>query len=96
MDVHQSTASNLVKALAERQLIAATKDGADRRTVSLWILPAGANVLRGAPGPFAGVLPDALASLDERTLLRLDRDLAKLIIALEADERATGIPLAHI
>jgi len=96
MDVHQSTASNLVKALVERNLIAATKEGDDRRAVSLRILPSGTKVLRAAPGPFTGVLPDALASLDEATLRRLDRDLAKLIGALEADERATGIPLAHM
>ena len=96
MDVHHSTASSLAKALVERHLIAATKDGADRRAVSLRVLPAGTKVLQGAPGPFTGVLPDALASLDSKTLRRLDRDLAKLIVALEADERATGIPLAHM
>ena len=95
MDVHQSTASNLVKSLVERQLIAAVKDGVDRRTVALRILPAGRKVLRLAPGPFAGVLPDALASLDPRTLARLDKDLGKLIAALHADERAEGIPLGQ-
>lgn len=95
MDVHQSTASNLVKALVERELIAAVKEGEDRRTVALRILPGGRKVLRSAPGPFSGVLPDALASLDARTLARLDKDLGKLIAALHADERAEGIPLGQ-
>jgi DNA-binding MarR family transcriptional regulator len=95
MDVHQSTASNLVKALVERELVGTAKDGADRRAVQLRILPAGNRVLRRAPGPFTGVLPQALASLDAATLARLDKDLAKLIAALGADARAANIPLGQ-
>jgi MarR family transcriptional regulator, organic hydroperoxide resistance regulator len=95
MDVHQSTASNLVKSLVERELIALEKTGTDRRTVALRVLPAGRKVLRAAPGHFTGVLPDALASLDTRTLSRLDKDLGKLIAALRADEDAAGVPLGE-
>ena len=96
MDIHQTTASNLVKALTVAQLIAAEKKGPDKRAVQLRIMPAGTRVLRKAPGPFAGVLPEALASLDAQTLERLERDLATLISALDADERAAGIPLANM
>jgi DNA-binding MarR family transcriptional regulator len=95
MDVHQSTASNLVKSLVERELIALERTGADRRTVSLRILPGGRKVLRSAPGHFTGILPEAIASLDARTLSRLDKDLAKLIGALHADERAGNVPLGQ-
>lgn len=95
MDVHQSTASNLVKALAERELLVVAKQGGDRRTVALRVLPGGRKVLRSAPGHFAGILPEALAGLDRRTLARLDEDLGKLIAALGADERAAGIPLGQ-
>jgi hypothetical protein len=62
----------------------------------LQVLPAGQAVLCLAPGPFAGVLPEALASLDAQTLERLDQDLAHLIAALHAGERAAGIPLAQM
>ena len=93
MDIHQSTASNLVKALVDRELISIAKAGLDRRTVQLRLLPAGDAVLRRAPGPFAGVLPQALDSLDAATLARLDEDLARLIVALGADEHAGQIPL---
>ena len=95
MDVHQSTASNLVRTLIERELIAAAKEAPDRRAVQLKVLPAGIRVLKRAPGPFTGVLPDALASLDEKTLKRLDADLGKLIAALGGDERAANIPLGQ-
>lgn len=96
MDVHQSTASNLVRALVEREMIVAAKGGADKRAVSLRVLPAGSKVLRSAPKPFTGLLPDALASLDAQTLARLETDLGKLIKVLEADERAANVPLADL
>jgi len=95
MDVHQSTASNLVRTLLERELVAGQKNGSDRRTVQLHLLPAGAKVLRRAPGPFTGVLPAALANMDPQTLARLDKDLGKLITALGVDRRGAGIPLGQ-
>jgi DNA-binding MarR family transcriptional regulator len=96
MDVHQSTASNLVKALTRQELIAAVKSGDDRRVVTLRVLPKGRKVLRTAPGPFAGVLPEALASLDARTLARLDKDLERLVAALHVSDEAAKIPLAQL
>ncbi|MGH8433836.1 MAG: MarR family winged helix-turn-helix transcriptional regulator [Pseudomonas sp.] len=95
MDVHQSTASNLIKSLVEQELVVAERNGSDRREVQLRVMPAGAKVLRRAPGPLIGVLPQALASLDAQTLSRLDKDLGKLIAALDVDERGAGIPLGQ-
>jgi DNA-binding MarR family transcriptional regulator len=96
MDIHQTTASNLVKALAALELVSVEKNGPDRRAVQLRVVAAGGRVLRKAPGPFAGVLPEALSRLDAKTLERMDRDLAKLLAELRADERAAGIPLAQM
>jgi DNA-binding MarR family transcriptional regulator len=95
MDVRQSTASNLVKTLVERDLVGVAKEGPDRRTVQLRLLPAGSRVLRRAPGPFTGVLPLALASLDQATLARLDKDLTRLIKVLETDARDARTPLGQ-
>jgi DNA-binding MarR family transcriptional regulator len=97
MDIHQSTASNLVKTLVERGLVAAAKDDADRRAVQLRVLPAGTKLLKNVPAPFvAGLLPAALRSLDPGTLARLRDDLDALIVALDADERGARIPLAEL
>jgi DNA-binding MarR family transcriptional regulator len=96
MDIHQSTASNLVRALLERGLIAAHRTGADRRAVQLEVLPAGRRALRQAPGPLAGVLPRALASLDAATLLRLRADLRKLLAVLQPDRRAARTVIADL
>lgn len=96
MDIHQSTASNLVKALLRKALIRMDKTPEDRRHVQLHILPAGLAVLDQVPGPFAGVLPLALGKLSAASLQRLDQDLAELVVLLKADEQAGGIPLAEL
>jgi len=94
MSIHQSTASNLVRALVEREMVAAAKAGIDRRAVQLTLLPAGAKVLQSISGPFDGLLPGALKSLPPETLARLQEDLAQLIVAIAADEAGAAIPLS--
>ena len=96
MDIHQSTASNLVKTLLRKELISMTKAPEDRRNVQLLVLPSGLQVLAHVPGPFEGVLPGALERLAPETLLRLNQDLGELIALLKADEQAAGIPLAEL
>jgi DNA-binding MarR family transcriptional regulator len=95
MDIHQTTASNLVKSLVSQQLLVAQRDGQDRRAVRLRITAQGDTVLRKAPGPFAGVLPDALAALDSQTLQRLDHDLGMLLARLQSDDGSGRIPLGQ-
>ena len=94
MSIHQSTASNLVRTLIDREMVVAVKQGADRRAVQLNLLPAGAKVLKNAPGPFAGLLPDALKALPADTLVRLQSDLGQLIVKIAADEAGASIPLS--
>lgn len=95
LDVRQPTASNLARALVSLGLAEMRKDGVDKRAVQLYILPAGRRVLRRTPGPFAGVLPEALASLDAGKLARLEEDLDALLKVLKSDERAANIPLGQ-
>lgn len=96
LDVHQSTASNLVKSLIERGLVATDRSERDRRIVLLKLLPAGATLLESAPAPFAGVLPGALAGLDLATLRRLETDLGSLIALLVSDPADGNVPLADL
>ena len=96
MDVHQSTASNLVKGLLKRGLIRADKGLADKRQVQLMPLHEALTLLKQVPGPFEGVLPEALEQLPADTLKRLDHDLAELIALLKADEATGSIPLAQL
>jgi DNA-binding MarR family transcriptional regulator len=96
MDIHQSTASNLIKTLLGKELISLEKSPDDKRNVRLKILPAGTRVLKKVSGPFEGVLPMALGSLSEQTLQRLNEDLGQLIEVLNVDEAAEETPLANI
>lgn len=96
MDIHQSTASNLIKVLLKKQLITLNKSAIDKRVVELRVTPEGKKVLKKMPGPFEGVLPDALRRLDGTALSNLNRELAKLVRLLEADEGAGNIPLAQL
>lgn len=96
MDVHQSTASNLVRVLQHKDLIRMDKDEADKRHVHLHVTPQALALLAKVPGPFEGVLPAALDQLSPLTLQRLDQDLVELIALLKADETAGQLPLAQL
>lgn len=96
MDIHQSTASNLLRGLTERGLLRAERETTDRRSVQLYLTTSGQAALDRAPGPHAGVLPDALTQLDPGTLAQLSAGLKQLIATLEADEEAGRLPLAQL
>ena len=95
MDIHQSTASNLLKPLIESGMVVTERAPDDRRAVKLRITARGAALLRKAPEPEAGVLPTALAKLDHDTLLRLDEDLEGLIALLHPDKRGAKELIGH-
>lgn len=95
MDVHQSTASNLVRMLVAEGLLATEKDLADKRAVRLTISAKGKRVLRSAPNPYEGVLPEALQELKSATLKRLERDLGELIGVLDPDQSGAHVPLGR-
>lgn len=94
MDIHPSTASNLVRALMDAGYVHSEKSSTDKRVAELYPLPAGHKLLRKVPGPYAGVLPQALRELDTQTLLELENHLALLLEKLEVDERAARTPIA--
>jgi len=93
MDLHQSTASNLVRALTEAGMVVSAREGDDRRAVQLYLTAKGRKVLAKAPGPFTGILADALLHLDEKTLARLDRDLAALNERIPSAAHGRNVPL---
>jgi DNA-binding MarR family transcriptional regulator len=95
MDIHQSTASNLLRPLLDAGLLSAERGDTDRRSVQLHVTAKGMRVLAKAPGPFTGLLPEALGRLDATTLARMDRDLARLITALDTYARGKNIPLGE-
>lgn len=95
LHVHQSTASNLVRNLVERGLLSTARNDTDRRTVRLHLLPAGTDLLTRVPGPFTGLLVQALDTVDARTLRRLEHDLTVLIHAMGIADDAPAMPIAQ-
>jgi MarR family transcriptional regulator, organic hydroperoxide resistance regulator len=83
MALHQTTASNLVNALVERKLIRRVRDEADQRVVHLHIATEGKRMLLRAPGPYAGLLVDALRRLDADQLAQLRKSLVVLVNAMQ-------------
>ncbi len=83
MALHQTTASNILYALAERKLVRRARDEADQRVVRLHITTEGKRVLLRAPGPYPGLLVDALRHLEERQLARLRKDLQALLAVMQ-------------
>lgn len=79
MALHQTTASNLVNALTERKLIRRARDAADQRIVRLYITTEGKRVLLRAPGPYPGLLVDAIRNIDVTQLARLHKSLGLLL-----------------
>ncbi|MEP6548562.1 MAG: MarR family winged helix-turn-helix transcriptional regulator [Gammaproteobacteria bacterium] len=94
MALHQTTASNLVNALVERKLIRRARDAVDQRIVRLHVTAHGKRLLLKAPGPYAGLLVDALRHLNAGQLTQLRQSLDVLVRVLHRTaENAAGEPL---
>lgn len=83
MSVHQSTASNLVEKLESQGLVERVRSTQDRRVVEVRMTPTGHDALSEAPGPYRGILPDALMRMPQSELLELKGNLHKLLGYLE-------------
>lgn len=97
LSIHQSTCSQLVDKLAGRGLVVKARSQEDMRRVGLTLSETGCQVLKSAPGPAEGVLPEALQALPEDTLRNLDTLLVDVISQLrERDEQFAGKPMADM
>ena len=95
MALHQSTVSNLLEVLTRRKLLVRKRDEDDQRVVRVYLTAAGQRLVRTAPGPARGVLPDALESLPPAALRRLDQCVAALLKGMKV-EVPTAAALTHL
>jgi DNA-binding MarR family transcriptional regulator len=93
--LHQSTVSNLLEALTRRKLLVRKRDEVDQRVVRVFLTASGERLVRKAPGPARGVLPDALEALPPAALRRLDESVAVLLKGMRA-EVPSGAALTHL
>jgi DNA-binding MarR family transcriptional regulator len=95
--VHQSTASNLITRLADLGLIRRERARSDKRVVQLSITPKGRALLRRAPQPAIGVLPEALRRLSDRDAAQLEAGLKSLLSSIGRKQRGAGsLPMGGV
>ncbi|CAG1016283.1 putative HTH-type transcriptional regulator YusO [Anaerolineales bacterium] len=97
LSIHQSTGSQLVEKLVVRGLINKVRSKEDQRRVGLRVTDEAARLLKNAPGPAEGVLPEALQALPESALLALDNALMEVIGQLHIrDDKLANRPLSDL
>ncbi len=95
--LHQSTASNLVRQLEDRGLIARQRRRVDQRHVQLFATRKGHQVLERAPQPLIGVLQEALSELPARALDDLHEKLERVIGLMKVKSLAArATPLSEM
>ena len=97
LSIHQTTCSQLVEKLVAHGYVEKTRSEQDQRRVGLTVTRSAAKVLKDAPGPAEGLIPEALMGLSESTLESLSTNLGKLIRGLHVqDEQAAERPLSDL
>jgi DNA-binding MarR family transcriptional regulator len=97
LSIHQSTCSQLVEKLVTRGLINKERSKDDQRRVGLCLTEGASKILKNAPGPAEGILPEALNALPESALLTLDKSLIEIIDQLRIrDDKFADRPLSDL
>jgi DNA-binding MarR family transcriptional regulator len=94
LSLRQSTVSNLIDQLARAKHLRRERSESDLRAVRLYLTRSGEKVVKTAPQPARGVLPDALESLKVKDLKELDVRLAEVLHAMKV--RAPGASKTHL
>lgn len=97
LSIHQSTCSQLVEKLVARKLIIKERSREDQRRVGLRLSDTAAKLIKNAPGPAEGVLPEALGALSTEAMQALDLALEKVIKQLQyRDDNLAKRPLSDL
>lgn len=97
LSIHQSTCSQLVEKLVARKLIIKERSKEDQRRVGLRLSEAATKLIKNAPGPAEGVLPEALGALSKEAMQSLDLALEKVIKQLQyRDDKLATRPLSDL
>ncbi len=89
LSVHQSTTSNLVEKLKSAGCLRAVRNAPDKRVVRLFVTRAGAKVLKQAPDPASGTLPEAFNRLSGQELAALELALQSLTRELSVTPKSS-------
>ena len=97
LSIHQSTCSQLVEKLVARNLVIKERSKEDQRRVGLHLTVQAVHLLKKAPGPAEGLLPEALSALPAEIIRALDLSLEKVIAQLQIkDDMLAEKPLSDL
>lgn len=97
LSIHQSTCSLLLDKLVGRKLVIKERSKEDQRRVGLRLTKEASNLIKKAPGPADGVLPEALRALSENSIIELNESLKKVIQQLQvSDQQLAEKPLSDL
>ena len=92
--IHQTTASNLLDALERKGMVEKTRQATDQRIVNLSLTEKGKFLMKKAPEPVRGLLPEALSQMRGDDLLRLGESMDVLLQSIQqVDEEFALQPL---
>lgn len=96
LSIHLSTSSNVLDKLEAQKLIRRERNKVDQRVVRVYLTAAGVRILRKAPQPVEGVIPNALRKMPASALKTLERDLGRLLDLASVRDPEEGMkPLAE-
>lgn len=99
MSVHQSTASNLIEKLTVAGLVRRKRETSDKRVVRLFATAAGNQMLKKAPVPARGAIPEALHRMSDQELRALEESLLmlarKIGVSAEGEARTPRTPAVN-
>jgi DNA-binding MarR family transcriptional regulator len=97
LSIHQTTCSQLIEKLVARGYVIKVRSAEDQRRVGLTVTKSAVQVLKEAPSPAEGLIPEALMGLSQSTLESLMANLSELIDGLHLqDHQAADRPLSDL
>lgn len=91
LSIHQTTCSNILDKIQQKDLIRRDRSGPDQRIVHLYLTEKGARLLADAPEPAQGLIVDALRRMPDEVLASLEESLNTLVGALHTIEKDAGL-----
>ncbi|PLX48153.1 MAG: MarR family transcriptional regulator [Desulfobulbaceae bacterium] len=96
LSIHQSTCSNMLDKVQQKELVTRKRSTTDQRVVRLYLTEKGTALLAKAPRPAQGTLTDVLHRLPDEVLRQLESGLSTFVDALRiVDEKAGMLPLTE-
>lgn len=79
MSLQSTTISNMLEKLEKKELILREKSSSDKRVVTIKLTSTGVSLLKKAPKPTRGLLPDALRNMSKSEIQKLNIALNALL-----------------